>query len=44
MKATYLHEQHAGHGVTFATGTPISNTMVEMYTLCARAHKVYYVA
>src|SRR5581483_3318164 len=26
-------EQHAGHGVTFATGTPISNTMVEMYTM-----------
>ncbi|HJT77468.1 MAG TPA: helicase-related protein, partial [Gemmataceae bacterium] len=24
---------HAGHGVTFATGTPISNTMVEMYTM-----------
>src|SRR5206468_2715971 len=23
----------AGHGVTFATGTPISNTMVEMYTM-----------
>jgi len=33
MKARYLDEQHAGHGVTFATGTPISNTMVEMYTL-----------
>jgi N12 class adenine-specific DNA methylase len=33
MKATYLHERHAGHGVTFATGTPISNTMVEMYTM-----------
>src|SRR6202162_5736914 len=33
MKARYLHEQHAGHGVTFATGTPISNTMVEMYTM-----------
>src|SRR5438067_8381377 len=33
MKARYLGEQHAGHGVTFATGTPISNTMVEMYTL-----------
>ena len=29
----YLHQQHAGHGVTFATGTPISNTMVEMYTM-----------
>jgi len=33
MKARYLHELHAGHGVTFATGTPISNTMVEMYTI-----------
>src|SRR6195256_6022242 len=33
MKAPYLHEQHPGHGVTFATGTPISNTMVEMYTM-----------
>ncbi len=33
MKARYLHEQHHGHGVTFATGTPISNTMVEMYTM-----------
>jgi hypothetical protein len=33
MKARYLHQQHPGHGVTFATGTPISNTMVEMYTL-----------
>ncbi len=33
MKARYLDEEHAGHGVTFATGTPISNTMVEMYTM-----------
>jgi hypothetical protein len=33
MKARYLDEQHAGHGVTFATGTPISNTMVEMFTM-----------
>jgi hypothetical protein len=33
MKARYLHEQHPGHGVTFATGTPISNTMVELYTM-----------
>ena len=32
MKAQYLDEQHPGRGVTFATGTPISNTMVEMYT------------
>src|SRR4029077_12976818 len=33
MKARYLDERHPGHGVTFATGTPISNTMVEMYTM-----------
>jgi N12 class adenine-specific DNA methylase len=33
MKARYLGEQHPGHGVTFATGTPVSNTMVEMYTM-----------
>src|SRR3989441_5923575 len=33
MKARYLHQQHPGHGVTFATGTPISNTMVEMFTM-----------
>lgn len=33
MKAQYLHGLHRGHGVTFATGTPISNTMVELYTM-----------
>lgn len=33
MKCRYLHDQHAGHGVTFATGTPVSNTMVELYTM-----------
>ena len=33
MKARYLEEKHKGHGVTFATGTPISNTMVELYTM-----------
>jgi N12 class adenine-specific DNA methylase/SAM-dependent methyltransferase len=32
MKCRYLDEKHPGHGVTFATGTPISNTMVEMFT------------
>lgn len=32
MKCRYLHQQHPGHGVTFATGTPISNSMVELYT------------
>jgi hypothetical protein len=33
MKTRYLHRLHPCHGVTFATGTPISNTMVEMYTM-----------
>lgn len=33
MKSRYLGERHPGHGVTFATGTPISNTMVEMYNM-----------
>jgi hypothetical protein len=33
MKCRYLGRRHPGHGVTFATGTPISNTMVELYTL-----------
>ena len=33
MKARFLHQRHLGHGVTFATGTPISNTMMEMYTM-----------
>ena len=33
MKARYLDQRHAGHGVTFATGTPISNTMVELYVM-----------
>src|SRR5258708_23178808 len=33
MKARYLHEQHRGHGVMFATGPQISNRMVEMYPM-----------
>ena len=33
MKCRYLHARHPGHGVTFATGTPVSNTLVELYTL-----------
>ena len=31
MKCRYLDELTGGRGVIFATGTPISNTMVEMY-------------
>src|SRR5271154_3290286 len=33
MKARYLHQRHPGHGLTAATGTPISNSLCEMYTL-----------
>jgi N12 class adenine-specific DNA methylase len=33
MKARYLDRRTPGRGLVFATGTPISNTMVEMYTL-----------
>jgi hypothetical protein len=33
MKARYLDQQHAGHGLVGATGTPITNTLTEMYTL-----------
>jgi hypothetical protein len=33
MKTRYLDGLKPGHGLTFATGTPISNTMVELYTL-----------
>lgn len=33
MKCRYLDELTGGRGVVFATGTPISNTMVEMYTM-----------
>lgn len=33
MKARYLDALHPGHGITFATGTPVSNTMVELFTL-----------
>lgn len=33
MKARYLERRTPGRGLVFATGTPISNTMVEMYTL-----------
>ena len=33
MKCMYLDEITAGRGITFATGTPISNSMTEMYTM-----------
>ena len=33
MKCRYLDELTGGRGVIFATGTPVSNTMVELYTM-----------
>ena len=32
-KCQYLNEITGGKGVTFATGTPVSNSMVELYTI-----------
>ena len=33
MKCRYLDEITGGKGIVFATGTPISNSMTEMYTM-----------
>ena len=33
MKTQYLDELTGGRGIIFATGTPISNSMVELYTI-----------
>lgn len=33
MKCRYLDEKTGGRGVTFATGTPISNSVTELYTM-----------
>jgi SNF2 family DNA or RNA helicase len=33
MKTDYLLEKHGNRGVVFATGTPIQNTMAEMYNM-----------
>lgn len=33
MKCRYLDELTGGRGIVFATGTPISNSMTEMYTM-----------
>ena len=33
MKCRYLDEITGGRGIIFATGTPISNSMVELYTI-----------
>jgi N12 class adenine-specific DNA methylase len=33
LKTRYLQERGEGRGVVFPTGTPISNTLAEMYTM-----------
>ena len=33
MKCRYMDEITEGRGVVFATGTPVSNSMVELYTM-----------
>ncbi|QEL14812.1 DEAD/DEAH box helicase family protein [Limnoglobus roseus] len=33
MKAAYLDQRHPGHGLVGASGTPISNSMAEMYIM-----------
>jgi N12 class adenine-specific DNA methylase len=33
LKIRYLRERNGGRGIVFATGTPISNRLAEMYTL-----------
>ena len=33
LKCEYINELHNGRGVVFATGTPISNTICEMYVM-----------
>ena len=33
LKCQYINESNGGRGIVFATGTPISNTMVEMYVM-----------
>lgn len=33
MKCRYMDEMTDGKGVVFATGTPISNSMTELYTM-----------
>ena len=33
MKCRYIDEMTGGRGVVFATGTPVSNSMTELYTM-----------
>ena len=33
MKCQYMNEMTGGKGIVFATGTPVSNSMTELYTM-----------
>ena len=34
LKCRYMDELTGGRGIVFATGTPVSNSMTELYTIC----------
>jgi N12 class adenine-specific DNA methylase len=40
MKCRYMDELTGGKGIIFATGTPISNSMSECYTIIKKCLKV----
>ena len=42
MKCRYMDELTGGRGIIFATGTPVSNSMTELYILQPRPHKKRY--
>jgi N12 class adenine-specific DNA methylase len=33
VKCQYMDEQTGNRGIVFATGTPVSNSMTELYTI-----------
>lgn len=33
MKCRYMDEMTGGKGIVFATGTPVSNSMTELYSM-----------
>ena len=35
LKCRYMDELTGGRGIVFATGTPVSNSMTELYTMHA---------
>ena len=41
LKCEYINELNGGRGIVFATGTPISNTMCEMYVMQSFLQSIY---